>query len=245
VHKKKNKLEGHQQHRTGSGLGTETRPENLCRITAMAYSVSTLATLPPELFHIISCHIPLYIRPSSLLALALADRRLKEIVIPRLLYQHVVLEGEKPTLQFLDMLKIQAIALTGATIKQEGKIPLAYHVRRLCISTDLSICTQLERTRTDAVSQVRALVNLSALCHLVSLAFHVDHSYYIPLELFKLPGMNNSFWRELKHKCPKLKNISITGLVTAWDDLEDKYSDLFNYQVLFISPYKLELRTDP
>ncbi|KIM74235.1 hypothetical protein PILCRDRAFT_709434 [Piloderma croceum F 1598] len=99
----------------------------------MAYSVPTLATLPPKLFHIISSHIPLYIRPSSLLALALTDRRLKEIVMPRLLYQQVVLEGEKHTLQVLDMLKTQATALTGATIKQEGEIPFAYYVRRLYI----------------------------------------------------------------------------------------------------------------
>ncbi|KIM74234.1 hypothetical protein PILCRDRAFT_709424 [Piloderma croceum F 1598] len=54
----------------------------------------------------------------------------------------------------------------------------------------------------------------------------MNKQYYSPLEL------NNSFWRELKNKCPELKDISITGLETVGDDLEGNYSGLFKYQGL-------------
>ncbi len=47
----------------------------------------------PELFPVVTGHLPLYLTPSTLLSLALTNHQISEIVLP-LLYQHLILKNE-------------------------------------------------------------------------------------------------------------------------------------------------------
>jgi hypothetical protein len=199
----------------------------------MTDSHSTLAELLPEIFPIVSSHLPLYAHPSTLLSLALTDHRLKGIVIPRLLYQHLSLKGEKRTCQVLGMLKTHAEAISAQTVQQGGEIPLAHYVHRLCISTELS--KEARASSADTISQLRALVDLGCLSNLVSLTIHLSDGWYMDEDYAPVLGFgrfSNSFWRSLKEKCPKLTEISLTGVTDMRADRWVEDSGLLEYQGL-------------
>src|ERR1700683_2234679 len=159
----------------------------------MTDSVPTLASLLPELFPIISSHLPLYARPLTLLALALTNRRFKEIIIPRLLFQQVWLEGDKHILEVLRMLNTQAEAVNG---RRGSEIPVAHHVRRLSISADIP--KDAKWRIVDIVSQLQALINIGGLHRLVSLAIHMTEGWYRDYDpVWGFDRLDSSFWRSL------------------------------------------------
>ena len=71
-------------------------------------ATSPLVALAPELFPLISKHLPRTHRATSLLAIALACRRLCKTIIPHVLYRDVRLEGDTYALQFLAQLRVAA-----------------------------------------------------------------------------------------------------------------------------------------
>ena len=68
-----------------------------------------LGTLVPELFPLISSHLPHTDRSASLLTLAMACRRLHDIIITHLLYRAIRLESVVVAFDFLVKLKEEAM----------------------------------------------------------------------------------------------------------------------------------------
>lgn len=201
----------------------------------MTDSESTLAALLPEIFPIVASHLPLYTQPSTLLSLALTDHRLNEIVIPRLLYQKVWLEGEERALKVLRSLKAQAESTDKGRILQGSDIPIAHHVHRLCISSELS--PEARENKVDTISELRELIEIGGLFNLVSLAIHMGEGWYVDMDndYERVDGfgrLDHSFWASLKEKCPRLKEISLTGVTDFQGDRWVEESGLYEYQVL-------------
>jgi hypothetical protein len=191
------------------------------RVTVM------LATLPPDIFPIIASHLPLYHQPSTLLKLALTNRRLKEIIVPHLLYQHVRLDGKERALQLLGTLKGQAHKID----EECGGWRLGRYVRRLYVSSDLP---KGIRASSDTVTLLRALIDLGGLPNLVSFTLHATCGWYVRGGSMPVHGFHQldaSFWDSLKEKCPSLKEISLSGVM---DLLEYRWAEgygLFKYKV--------------
>jgi len=198
-------------------------------------STSTLGVLSPDILPIISSHLPLYAQTSSLLALALTSHRLKEITIPRLLYQRVWLQGEKSALGVLSMLKTQAGAMGEHNLREGDEIPLGQHIRRLCVASELS--KEARETNVDVVRQLHALIDAGGLPNLVSLVLHMARGWYMDeddgyKEIMGFGRLDQSFWSSLKKECPRVTEISLTG-ASEWPDdpwLED---GLLKYQVRY------------
>jgi hypothetical protein len=202
-------------------------------MAAIEQSDSTLATLLPEIFPIVAAHLPLYTQPSTLLALALTDHRLHEIVVPRLLYQKVWLEGEKRALQVLRSLKTQAGAIDEKAFLQGDEMPIAHHIHRLCISSELS--KDARETKADTISELRELIDIGGLRNLVSLALHMGDGWYVDYTDYeRVTGfgrLDKLFWTSLQDNCPHLKEISLTGVTDYRDDRWVEESGLYEYQV--------------
>jgi hypothetical protein len=195
----------------------------------MMNSNPSMATLPPEIFPIICSHLPPYTHSSTVLALAQTNHRLKEIIIPRLLYQHVWLGSEKHACQVLTGLKMQATEIVGQNNLQGIKIPTAHFVRRLCISCELFEDPLL--SSDDSLSQLCALINLGGFPTLVSLAIHLSDGWLIDYQCDRGNSrFDYFFWRMLKEKCPNLREISLTGVT---GDVHN--SGLFEYEVQYQS----------
>ena len=192
---------------------------------------ASMATLPPEIFQIICSHIPLYAHSPTILALAQTNHRLKEIVIPRLLYQHVWLGSEKHACQVLTKLKTQATEIVGQNNLQGIEIPTAHFVRRLCISCELFEDALI--SSNDSLSQLCALINLGGFPILASLAIHLSDGWLLDYQCDRgTSRFGYFFWRMLKEKCPNLREISLTGVM---GDVHN--SGLFEYEVQLQSPF--------
>ncbi|KAH6883723.1 hypothetical protein BKA70DRAFT_168668 [Coprinopsis sp. MPI-PUGE-AT-0042] len=73
-------------------------------MTSMKPTFTEIHALPPELFSQIVSHIPLYARPHTLLSLALCSQRCSQIVIPSVLYEHIILRDEASLLAVVDVI---------------------------------------------------------------------------------------------------------------------------------------------
>ncbi|KAF9469598.1 hypothetical protein BDZ94DRAFT_1303296 [Collybia nuda] len=198
---------------------------------------TTLVTLFPEIFPIIASHLPFYVQSSTLLALGLTDRRLNKIIIPRLLYQKVFLKGEERTLRVLKAFKTEVHGIDKEKISQldANIIPITYHIRRLSISSELS--KEAQKSGVDALTELFNLIDICGLPNLVSLAIHMDDGLGWNMEdNYKIitnsgrPG--RSFWASLKEKCPKVKEISLTGVVDYEENRWFEESNVYEYQGL-------------
>src|ERR1700683_4603786 len=103
--------------------------------TCPGKNLTNLSMLAPELFPLISRHIPKSYRAANLLALALTCHRLCEVIIPHLLYCDVRLEGDTWTLAFLMRLRAAAELTTDHDV-QMGNLSLSHHIHSLYIVQD-------------------------------------------------------------------------------------------------------------
>src|SRR5437870_4881665 len=133
-----------------------------------------LGDLLPEILSIIASHLPLYIYPSTLLALGLTNRRLNGVVVPYLLYRHICLKGKKCALPVL--------------VKQADadRPPLGHFTRQLFISTEPA---DARDGRVDIIGQLSALIDVGGLPNLISLTLHMSGNGNL--------GLDASFWCSL------------------------------------------------
>jgi hypothetical protein len=195
-----------------------------------------LATLLPEIFPIILSHLPLCTQPSTLLALALTCRRLNNIIVPRLLYQHVRLRGQKRAIEVLRMLAAEQVQNMPA-----GQPALGHHIHRLFILAGLSDGARVSplevdsnMTTVNAITYLRALIDLRGLPNLISLTFHArPRPWYEDgfQPLLDPRRLDISFWRSLEKQCPRLTELSVTGLQNFEGDYWVQKSGLYEYRV--------------
>ena len=198
----------------------------------------SLSELFPELFHVISGHLPLAYRPSTLLSLALTCQRLHDIVIPHLLYENVRLVGEDQALPTLNTLiaKLE----NEEDIQKKWNPSLSYCIHRLCIE---SSTTTPIRTPEYSINALQKLVDVDGLRHLSALTLHVDGGWDgsavdDPFDVYlTLPS---SFLESLRTRCPHLKSVHFTGLSQEFENYWIDPPGIFSIQV-YNSPMHLLL----
>lgn len=193
-------------------------------------SAPSFTSLYPELFPIISAHLPLAYRPPTLLSLALTCHRLYEVVVPHLLYNDVRLVGEDQALATLNKLIAKAQLVNEEDIQKKGNPSLSHCIRRLCI--DSSIKTPI-RTPDHSINALQKLVDVDGLRHLSDLTLHISGELEWDGSSDSESGNNaiddfltlpSSFFISLRTKCPHLKSVYLTDFTQAfknvWIELE-------------------------
>ena len=169
-------------------------------------SATPISELPFELFLVISSHLPLAYRPSTLLSLALTCHRLYEVVVPYLLYNAVRVEGEEQALRTLNMLTAKAAPMNEEDIQKKQNPSPSHCIHHLCIN----ISTKIPIPTSDhSINVLRKLIDVDGLRHLSDLTLHIDYKWdwTLPTHL-TLPSL---FLVESLKKCPNLKNVSLTN----------------------------------
>ena len=216
----------------------------------MASATMSFSELYPELFSVISAHLPLIYRPSTLLSLALTCHRLHEIVIPHLLYNDMRLVGEDQALSTMTMLSAKAISVDEEDIQTKGNPSPSHCIHRLCIDSSISMPTNKNHNSFFVLEE---LIDLGGLPHLSDLTLHIKlelemtgkwspsdfvedgieidnrdvKEIFFPLEL--------SFFTILRTKCPDLKSIHFTDFSQVMRD-EWIESGIFSNEVKLIVP---------
>jgi hypothetical protein len=167
--------------------------------------------LPLELFPVISAHLPLAYRPSSLLSLALTCHRFYEVVIPYLLYNAVRVVGEERALRTLNTLIAKAAPVNKEDIQKKGNSSPSHCIHHLCIE---SITTSI-RTPDHSINALQKLIDMDGLRHLSDLTLHIDSRILFFAGTLTLPSL---FLECLRKKCPHLKNIYLTDLSQEYEN---------------------------
>ena len=167
-------------------------------------SAPPLFTLAPEIFPLISKHIPRSYRASSLLATALACRRLCDNIIPHVLYRDVRLRGDQFALAFLVQLRAAA-ELTSENDVQMGHIPLSHRIHFLCIDQDKDPADPESPNR--ALHELHMLILCGGLRNLESLTVHLQGEYG------EWESTGHKFWITVQIQCPRLREVQLAGIL--------------------------------
>ena len=109
---------------------------------------STTTKLLPELFPLITSHLPLYVTPSTLLSLALTNHWYYEVV-HELLYSRLILRNEKDAITtFLKILDNPNL----------GKA-----VREVHVMSELTVATMEGKTAFDAVTGLKKIIKAGSI----------------------------------------------------------------------------------
>ena len=190
-----------------------------------------LSELPFELFLVISAHLPLPYRPSTLLSLALTCHRLYEVVIPYILYNAVRVVGEERALRTLNALTAKAASVNEEDIQKKGNPSPSHCIHHLCIES--SVATPI-RSPDHSINALQKLIDVDGLRHLSDLTIHIDAAWdrtsmtnSIDIYL-TLPSL---FLESLRKKCPHLKNVYLSPDIAQ--EFENKWieRELFSIKV--------------
>ena len=196
---------------------------------------TAFSELPFELFLVISAHLPLVYRPSTLLSLALTCHRLNEVVIPYLLYNAVRVEGVawERVLRTLNWLTAKAAPANKEDIQKKGNPSPSHCIHHLCIESAITT----NQIRGHFFNALQKLIEVDGLRHLSDLTLHIDKEWVRDGILgwdidskatnLTLPLL---FLESLRKKCPHLKWVYLTELS---QEFENKWieSDLFSNKV--------------
>lgn len=182
-----------------------------------------LNRLNADVYPIIAAYLPLYVAPSTLLALALTNRHISYIVIP-LLYATLVLKNEVDATIILEKL------LNNPSF---GRF-----VRELHIMSDLSLEGPV--SQPDVMRELGGVISNGCLPFIHTLGLHHMRRRYYD-ERWEFVGefgqLRKSFWIQLKEKCPRLRALILDGFKddpqNPW--LED--SGLIEIPVSIVAPH--------
>ena len=179
-------------------------------------SATPIHELPLDLFPVISSHLPLIYRPSTLLSLALTCHRLYEIVVPQLLYNAVRVEDEEEeqALQTLNMLIAKAeptmIEEDSSIQKKLERNPSPSHyIHHLFIDTEI---TEIPNPTSDhPISALQKLIDMDGLPHLSNLTLHINGEYHVDAGTTKWCHLTLTSLLQMESlkKCPHLKSIDL------------------------------------
>ena len=192
-------------------------------------SATHISKLPFELFLVISSHLPLVYRPSTLLSLALTCHRLYEVVVPYLLYNAVRVEGEEQALRTLNALTAKAAPMNEEDIQKKRNPSPSHCIHHLCIDTSITIPIL---TSDHSFNALRKLIDVDGLRHLSYLTLHINRKWG------KTPSTGSNidltlpslFLVENLKKLPHLKNIYLNDFT---QEVENKWieHELFSNKV--------------
>ncbi|KAF9477167.1 hypothetical protein BDN70DRAFT_948779 [Pholiota conissans] len=166
------------------------------------YQIDNPGTIPPELFPIIASFLPLRSAPSTLYALALANRRLSSIVRP-IIYSRLVLRTERDALIIIR--RIESYPDIGRFVKE------------LHILSDLTAVPHQDRRGQDVITGLSGLIATGSLPVLEALGLYLLTGWRISEGYRNVPGHGNvqqAFWRSLRINCPRLRALFLRGLTS-------------------------------
>lgn len=169
-------------------------------------SEASLSTLVPELFSIISDHIPLHARSPTLLSLALTNHDFFDIVYP-LLCSCLILKNENDAVIVLQRI------LSDTQFGQA--------VRQLHIMSELSLATRNGERPFDVITGLKKAIAEGLLPHVHILSLHFLHGWRKDATYHRIQGfgqLHAEFWKEIRSKCPRLRGIILSGLGDSRQD---------------------------
>ena len=177
-------------------------PENnILSTPAMSFK-----NLFPELFPVITNHLPLAHRPTTLLSLALTCHQIYRVIVPYLLYRDVRLAGDQ-SVSALTALNAKAQSVT----KREASP--SHCIRHLCINSVSKFGVFSPNSVLDILQN---LIDADGLPNLSSLTLHISSDWNGIVQLENIIDayliIPSQFWQSLKSKCPNLKNINMTEI---------------------------------
>ena len=208
-------------------------------------SATPVSELPIELFLVISTHIPLPYRPSTLLSLALTCHRLYEVVIPYLLYNAVRIVGEERALRTLNTLIAKAAPVSEEDIQKKGNPSPSHYIHYLCIES--SIPTPV-RSPDHSITALQKLIDADGLRRLSDLTLYMDGEWdgtSMPNSIDIFPTLPSLFLESLRKKCPHLKNVHLAPEISQ--EFENKWieRELFSIEVYNrLYSYASDIATD-
>jgi len=161
----------------------------------MTSQPSPLSELPPEIFPIIASNLPLYITPPTLLSLALANRRISEIVLP-ILNSTWILKNNHDALKMIQRLFDKPE--TGKT------------VRELHILTDISVSAR--RDSFCVVNNLEKVISAGRLpyIHCLGLYYARRLRYQtLMLQVDDFEMLHASLWESLQKNCPQMRELVV------------------------------------
>lgn len=162
----------------------------------MSIKQGPLNELNPDIYPIIVAHLPLYIAPSTLLALSLTNRHISSIAVP-LLYSRLILRNKADAT--LMMQKLMDNPSFGR------------FVRELHIMSN--VIDKVEGVILNGYLPFIHTLNL----HLITGWYHDDNNYN---SVYGFGRLGKQFLIKLKEKCPRVRSIILTGFR---DDPEDPW----------------------
>ena len=215
-----------------------TRAQDIASFVMGPSSPIPISELPFDLFPVISSHLPLIYRPSTLLSLALTCHRLYEVVVPYLLYNAVRVQGEEQALRTLNMLTAKAAPMNEEDIQKKRDPSPSHCIHHLCIDTLITIPIL---TSDHSINALRKLIDVDGLRHLSYLTLHINRGWgkTSPTGTNIDLALPSLFLVESLKKCPQLKNIYLTDFT---QDFKNRWieHELFSIKV-YIEPYTSDI----
>lgn len=181
----------------------------------------SIFSLPLEIYDLIASCLPVQIRSSTLLALALTTTHIYKYVQP-LLYGQIIVKTESESQAVLDRL-----------MKEKN---LGLLVRELHIMTCLLALTQKPLEST-LLRKLHAVVKAGRLPHLQILGLVLLPGWFRHDGKIDFKGNDHlpyAFWTDLKFNCPQLRGVFLQGIGDSADDPWLDKSGLFELDELSV-----------
>lgn len=177
--------------------------------------------IPPEIFPLISSHIPLRLLPASLAALALTCRSIYPYVQP-ILYRRVIIKNDDHAFQLLE--------------RVWNDPPLGLLIREFHLLVDVIFAARRQK-RITAIVKLHNVIARRLLPRLKYLRLALNKSGYpddFERDLIIQCRLPHKFWANLRKCCPMLSRLSVdrAGDISGdpWVD-DPQFYDLENLQV--------------
>ncbi|KAH6885593.1 hypothetical protein BKA70DRAFT_1337358 [Coprinopsis sp. MPI-PUGE-AT-0042] len=166
-------------------------------MTLVEATTTGIHALPPELFLQIVDQIPLYARPHTLLSLALCSHYYSQIILPSIIYQHIILRDEASLLAVVDVICqntelrpcIRSLHIRAflTRVVQNGEFPAMTKLRELFEAT-----------------------SLLGLCTMELCLGRLEYGVPVMCDGFNpYSWLGDSFWASLSGCCPNLRRLDI------------------------------------
>jgi len=168
--------------------------------------MTMLDNLLPEIFPIVAAHLPLRAAPPTLLALALTNHRISEVVRP-LVSSRIILKNEAAATRVLHRVLDDA--------------PFGRGVHELHIASELSEETRKAEIPCDVVGLLERAISEGRLPFVYALGLHLlgQWHYYNQGNLWHDASwhevrLQRAVWTNIKSQhCPRLRSVAFSGFL--------------------------------
>ena len=167
--------------------------------------MTMLDNLLPEIFPIVAAHLPLRAAPPTLLALALTNHRISEVVRP-LVSSRIILKNEAAATRVLHRVLDDA--------------PFGRGVHELHIASELSEETRKAEIPCDVVGLLERAISEGRLLFVYALGLHLLGDWHYNQESswhdtsWHEVRLRRTVWTNIKSQyCPRLRSLAFSGFL--------------------------------